>query len=55
MAKTHTSEKLTKGIYAFWLSPHTVLIGDAVWFWRSYLFIPIAPLHFIDGHISVLN
>ena len=36
MAKTHTSEKLPKDIYAILLSLHTVLIKKAVWFLRIF-------------------
>ena len=53
--QTHTSEKLPKDLYAILLSPHNVLIGKAVWFWLSYLFIPPAPFHFSDGRKSVFD
>ena len=55
MAELHTNEKFSKDIFVILLSLNTDLIGRAVWFRLSYLFIPIAPFHFIDDRIKALN
>ena len=55
MAETHTNLKSSKDIYVILLSPNTDLIGRAVWFWLSYLLIPIAPFHISNGRLNVLS